>query len=401
MSMSSINDRRLGVAIVGFGGAVSTTAVAGCELLRLGLAGHDGLPLADAEGLVPYANLVFSGWDVHDADLASAAEHHGVLDTNQLAAIGPGLARLRPWPAVSDTEWCRGVDGLHRSDATGHRARVEAIRADLRAFREEGDLDDVVVINLASTERWPDPAAPALQTIDAFEAGLDAGDEAIGPGMLYAYAAIREGCPFGNFTPNMAADVPALLALALQEGVPVAGKDGKTGQTFVKTVLAPGFRARALRVRGWFSTNILGNRDGEALHDKDSLSSKLATKAEALDSILGYPVEDHVVSINYYRPRGDEKEAWDTIDLVGFLGRPMQIKVNFLCRDSILAAPLVLEIARTLHLASRTGEAGAQEQLSAFFKAPMTADGGVPEHALHRQEERLRDWLAAAVPTAV
>ena len=240
-----------------------------------------------------------------------------------------------------------------------------------------------------------------MQTIEAFEAGLDAGDPDIGPSMLYAYAAIREGCAFGNFTPNMAADVPALLALAVSEGVPVAGKDGKTGQTMVKTVLAPGFRARALRVRGWFSTNILGNRDGEALHEPESLKSKLATKAEALDSILGYPVEDHVVSINYYRPRGDEKEAWDTIDLVGFLGRPMQLKLNFLCRDSILAAPLVLEIARCLALASRTGEAGVQEQLSTFFKAPMSAEGDVPEHALMRQEQALHEWLASAVASSV
>jgi myo-inositol-1-phosphate synthase len=256
------------------------------------------------------------------------------------------------------------------------------------------------MVNLASTERPVALDLPALATVDAFEAALDADDPEIGPGMLYAYAAIREGVPYANFTPSVSADVPALIALAEAENVPIAGKDGKTGQTMVKTVLAPGLKGRALRIAGWFSSNILGNRDGQALHDPDSLQSKLDTKGAVLDSIVGYHVEDHVVAIHYYKPRGDEKEAWDTIDLVGFLGRPMQLKVNFLCRDSILAAPLAIEIARVLDLASRSGHGGVQEQLGLFFKAPMTADGSVPEHALHRQEEALRAWLAQAVPAA-
>ena len=218
--------------------------------------------------------------------------------------------------------------------------------------------------------------------------------------MLYAYAAIEAGVPYGNFTPSVAADVPALAELARRRGVPVAGKDGKTGQTLLKTVLAPALRARALHVDGWFSTNILGNRDGLALDDPDSLRSKLDTKGSVLDSILGYRVEDHIVDIRYYRPRGDDKEAWDNIDVIGFLGHRMQIKVNFLCKDCILAAPLVIEIARLLDLAQQRGEGGAQEQLSLFFKAPMTANGRAPEHAFHLQERMLADWLGVPVVAA-
>jgi myo-inositol-1-phosphate synthase len=392
---------RTGVAVVGLGGAVATTAAAGAELLRLGRAGTEGLPLAGVEGLVEYGALVFGGWDVSPDDLATAAAAHGVLDREQLDAASPALRAVRPWPAIADADFCRNIDGVHRVEATTHRGRVEAIRADLRRFRAEHDLERVVVVNLASVERRIPAAEPVIATLEAFEAGLDASDPAIGPALLYAYAALREECPYANFTPSVAADAPAMLELAEEMGVPVAGKDGKTGQTMVKTVLAPALRARALQVEGWFSTNLLGNRDGLALDDADSLASKIETKGSVLDSILGYDVPDHVVQINYYKPRGDAKEAWDTIDVTGFLGRPMQLKVNFLCRDSILAAPLVIEIARVLDLAHRTGERGPQEQLGSFFKAPMTPDGSVPEHALHRQEEALRAWLAAASAAAV
>jgi myo-inositol-1-phosphate synthase len=211
--------------------------------------------------------------------------------------------------------------------------------------------------------------------------------------MLYAYAAIKSGVPYANFTPSVAADVPALLEMAKALNVPVAGKDGKTGQTMMKTVLAPALKARALHVDGWFSTNILGNRDGLALNDKASLQSKLNTKGTVLDSILGYPVEDHLVHIHYYRPRGDDKEAWDNIDVTGFLGQRMQIKVNFLCKDSILAAPLVIEIARVLDLAKTRGDGGVQEQLSSFFKAPMVKNGHGPEHDFGKQQTMLLDWL--------
>jgi myo-inositol-1-phosphate synthase len=216
--------------------------------------------------------------------------------------------------------------------------------------------------------------------------------------MVYAYAALKSGVPFANGAPNLTLDVPALMELANTNGAPVCGKDFKTGQTLMKTIIAPGLKSRMLGLHGWYSTNILGNRDGLALEDPDSRRSKLDTKGSVLDDILGYHVEDHVVRIDYYRPRGDDKEAWDTIDLVGFLGRRMQLKVNFLCRDSILAAPLVIEIARLLDYADRRGEGGAQEQLGVFFKAPMTVDGNSPEHALHRQEQALVAWLGAARP---
>jgi myo-inositol-1-phosphate synthase len=273
---------------------------------------------------------------------------------------------------------------------------VNRIREDIRRHRENTGIDHLVMVNLASVERWPDRGAQVLRTLDAFERGLDGSDPAISPAMLYAYAAIAEGVPYGNFTPSLAADVPALTAMAERQNIPVAGKDGKTGQTFIKTVLAPAFRSRSLYVEGWFSTNILGNRDGLALDHPDSLRSKLNTKGSVLDDILGYPVEDHIVDIRYYRPRGDNKEAWDNIDLVGFLGQKMQIKVNFLCRDSILAAPLVIEIARVLDLARQRGQGGIQEQLGLFFKAPMTKPGKREEHSFPVQERALLDWLAAS-----
>ncbi|GAA4826287.1 inositol-3-phosphate synthase [Streptomyces ziwulingensis] len=384
---------RLGAAVVGLGGAVATTAVAGVELLRLGICGRDGLPLASRTDLVPYEELVFGGWDLSADDLAKAAHLHRVLEPAQIEAASARLQQLRPWPAVADPAYCRAVTGANVVPVDSPRERTERIREDLRRFRAEQHLDEVVVVNLASTERLPDPASPALASPEAFEAALDSGDESITPAMLYAYAALREGMPYLNFTPSSGADVPALLRLAEQLGVPVAGKDGKTGQTMVKTVLAPALRSRALRVEGWYSTNLLGNRDGRALEDPDSLASKMATKESVLDAVLGYPVEDHQVRIEFYRPRGDEKEAWDNIDLVGFLGRRMQMKIDFLCRDSVLAAPLVLELIRLLAEARRRGERGAQEQFGFFFKAPVTADASVPEHALHRQEQVLSDWL--------
>ncbi|GAA2281281.1 myo-inositol-1-phosphate synthase [Streptomyces ruber] len=387
---------RLGAAVVGLGGAVATTAVAGVELIRLGVCGQDGLPLAARTDLVPYEEIVFGGWDVSADDLAKAAHLHRVLDPAHIEAVAPQLQRLRPWPAVADPEYCRAVVGANVVAADGLRARTERIREDLRRFRDEQDVDQVVVVNLASTERLPDPASPALASVEAFEAALDDGDEAVTPSMLYAYAALREDMAYLNFTPSAGAGVPALTRLAERRGVPIAGKDGKTGQTMVKTVLAPALRSRALRVEGWYSTNLLGNRDGRALEDPDSLASKTATKESVLDSVLGYPVEDHRVRIEFYRPRGDEKEAWDNVDLVGFLGRRMQMKIDFLCRDSVLAAPLVLELVRLLAEARRRGERGVQEQFGYFFKAPMTAHGGVPEHALHRQEQNLLDWLDGA-----
>lgn len=397
--------RRVGVAVVGLGGAVATTAAAGVELLRQGLVTTDGLPLAApdlaelarAAGLVDYTDLVLAGWDLSGDDLAKAAEVHGVLEPAQRDAVAPALSAITPWPAVGDPAFCRNVGGDHRSDGVGHRAAVAAIGADLARFRAERELDAVVLVNLASTERRVDTTLAVFSTPSAFAHGLDTDDPDIGPAMLYAYAALTAGVPYANFTPSVSAEVPALLALAQRLGVAVAGKDGKTGQTLLKTVVAPALRARALRVEGWFSSNLLGNRDGRALDDPGSLAAKIDTKGSVLDDILGYHVADHVVRIDYYRPRGDAKEAWDSIDLVGFLGQRMQLKVNFLCRDSILAAPLVLEIARVLDTAQRRGEGGIAAQLGLFFKAPLTAPGaGAPEHAFAEQERHLRAWLATA-----
>ena len=395
MSMTGTS-RRLGVAVVGLGGAVATTAVAGIEVIRRGSNRLEGLPLAEVSvpGLAEYRDMTFGGWDLDGSDLSLAASQHRVLSQEQMAETGEALAAIRPWPAVGSGEFCRGVDGANKHEAPGHRAAIKAIAADLERFRESSKADGIVMINLASTERTPGDEA-ALNSIEAFEKALDSNDPCIGPAMLYAYAAIESGVPYGNFTPSLAADAPALKEFAKQRNVPIAGKDGKTGQTMMKTVLAPALRARALHVDGWFSTNILGNRDGEALRDPDSLKSKLDTKGSVLDSILGYHVEDHLVDIRYYRPRGDDKEAWDNIDVSGFLGHRMQIKVNVLCKDSVLAAPLALEIARVLDLANQRGDGGVQEQLSIFFKAPMVANGHMPEHAFHVQETMLMDWLGA------
>ncbi|WP_245238818.1 inositol-3-phosphate synthase [Methylobacterium platani] len=343
--------------------------------------------------MVGYKDLVFGGWDLNGDDLGAAAAGHGVLTRQDIENGAQVLNGMKPWPAVGSAKFCKNIDGGNRIVAKDHREAVDCIAGDLKRFREESGVDDVVVVNLASTERWPDLDDPTLNSAAAFERGLDSSDEAISPAMLYAYAAIKNGIPYANFTPSVAADVPALVDLAKQMNVPVAGKDGKTGQTMMKTVLAPALKSRALHVDGWFSTNILGNRDGLALNDKDSLQSKLNTKGTVLDSILGYPVEDHLVHIHYYRPRGDDKEAWDNIDVTGFLGQRMQIKINFLCKDSILAAPLVIEIARVLDLAKKRGDGGVQEQLSLFFKAPMVKNGHGPEHAFGAQERMLLDWL--------
>ena len=395
--MSMQTGRRVGVAFVGMGGAVATTAIAGIEMIKSGSNRLDGLPLAGraVAGMADYKDLVFGGWDLNGDDLGAAAGTHGVLTKQDLENGAQVLNTMRPWPAVGSAKFCKNIDGGNRIVAKDHRETVSIIANDLRRFRQESNLDEVVVVNLASTERWPDLSEPVLNSSAAFEKGLDASDESISPAMLYAYAAIKSGVPYANFTPSVSADVPALLELAREMNVPVAGKDGKTGQTMMKTVLAPALKARALHVDGWFSTNILGNRDGLALNDPSSLQSKLNTKGTVLDSILGYPVEDHLVHIHYYRPRGDDKEAWDNIDVTGFLGQRMQIKVNFLCKDSILAAPLVVEIARVLDLAKKRGDGGVQEQLSTFFKAPMVKNGAGPVHDFGKQQAMLLDWLGA------
>lgn len=393
-----MNNRKLGIAVIGLGGAVGTTMVAGIELLKKNLIGTEGLPLAGLEehsikDLAGYENIVFGGWDLFGEHLAKAAEEHEVLTHKQFVAVEAELRAIKPWRAVENKEFLANIEGENKfSSSKTHRETIDKIRKDLREFKK--NCDEAVVINLASTEKLADEGNEIFNSIADFEKALDGNSREISPAMLYAYAAIAERVPYGNFTPSVSADIPALIEFAAACRVPIAGKDGKTGQTFIKTVLAPALKTRALKVEGWYSTNILGNRDGLALSNEDSLRSKIKTKGSVLDDILGYKVEDHLVDIRYYRPRGDNKEAWDNIDVSGFLGQTMQLKVNFLCKDSILAAPLAIEIARCLDLAKQRGEGGVLEELGVFFKFPMTREKDKKaENALHKQEEILMQWF--------
>lgn len=398
----SKNRNKLGIMIVGFGGAVASTAVAGVELLKRKKIGTEGLPLAVLPenligNLTDYENLVFGGWDMNADDLATAATTHNVLTLQQFHEVSEQLQATKPLAAVCNSAFCHNIEGKNVIVADNHFHSIEQVREDIRRFKDEQNVERVVMINLASTESFIDKDSETFATLENFEKALGENSAEISPAMIYAYAAVGAGVSYGNFTPSVAADIPAIVEYANQNGVPIAGKDGKTGQTFIKTVIAPGLKARALKVDGWFSTNILGNRDGLALAHPDSLKSKITTKGSVLDDILGYAVEDHIVDIRYYRPRGDNKEAWDNIDIIGFLGQAMQLKINFLCKDSILAAPLVIEIARLLDYAQICREAGVQEQLSVFFKLPQTIDetNRKPEHALHLQEQMLFEWLTA------
>lgn len=385
----------LGIAIIGLGGAVATTAVAGIELIRKGIRSPTGLPLAEFKDLdlADYGNIYFRGWDLYTDNLLEAARGHRVLNGEQLEGVADYLKDITPWPAISNRNYCEGVF-CDKDSTESHRELISTIQNQLDDFARQIN-GRVVVINLASTEHALDVSDEMYQETATFERALDKNDTGISPAMLYTYACIDRGVPYANFTPSMAADVPALTKFAVARKVAIGGKDGKTGQTYLKTVLAPALRARALHVDGWFSTNILGNRDGEALREPKSLQSKLNTKEDVLTDCLGYPVESHLVMINYYKPRGDDKEAWDNIDVSGFLGHQMQIKVNFLCKDSILAAPLVIEIARCLDLARRKGQGGVLEALGVFFKAPMTGDGRSPNHNFAEQQIVLMDWLTS------
>ena len=392
-----MSKRKLGIAIIGLGGAVGTTMVAGIELLKKGKIGTEGLPLADlnaelTKDLAKYEDIVFGGWDLFGEHLAKAAEEHDVLTHKQFVAIEDELRKIKPWRAVGNKKFLENIEGENTFTNLSHREIIAKIQADLQSFKK--DCDQVVVINLASTEKLAAEGNEIFNSIADFEKALDENSAEISPAMLYVYATIAEQISYGNFTPSVAADIPALIEFAKTQGVSLAGKDGKTGQTMIKSVLAPAFKTRALKVKGWFSTNILGNRDGLALSNADSLASKVKTKSSLLEDILGYDVEDHIVDIRYYRPRKDNKEAWDNIDLTGFLGQPMQLKVNFLCKDSILAAPLAIEIARCLDLAQQRGEKGVLEEVGVFFKYPMTRDKTArTENALHKQEDILLNWL--------
>ena len=407
---------KLGILLVGLG-AVSTTFIAGVLAIRKGLSKPIGSltqmgtirlgkrtdgrsPRIDE--LFPLASLndvVFGGWDLFDENCYEAARTAGVLEPALLDEIKPELEAITPWPAVFDQRYVKRLSGTHVKTGRNKRDLARQVIADIRRFKEEEGLDRLVMVWCGSTEVYL-TATPAHASIEAFERALEADDDTIPSSMIYAYAAISEGIPYANAAPNLSADIPALVALAATTQTPLAGKDLKTGQTLIKTIMAPGLKARLLGVEGWYSTNILGNRDGEVLDDPESFRTKEESKKSVLDYILQphlypdlYSDLHHVVRINYYPPRGDNKEGWDNIDLVGWLGYKMQLKINFLCRDSILAAPIVLDVALFLDLAKRAGMHGIQEWLSFYFKSPQHAPGLYPEHDLFIQLMKLKNTL--------
>jgi myo-inositol-1-phosphate synthase len=407
---------KLGVLLVGLG-AVSTTTIAGVMAIRKGLAPPIGsltqmgtirlgkrtegrapkikefVPLADLN------DIVFGGWDIFEEDCYAAARTAGVLEPSHLERVRPELEAVKPMPAVFDQRYVKRLDGPNVKKGKNKRDLAEQVVADIRNFKRTHGCDRLVMIWCGSTEVYMKETA-AHASVAAFERALEQSDDAIPSSMIYAYAAIREGLPFANAAPNLTADVPAMLELAARTKSPLAGNDMKTGQTLIKTIIAPGLKARLLGVKGWYSTNILGNRDGEVLDDPESFKTKEESKKSALDYIFQphlypelYADLCHVVRINYYPPRGDNKEGWDNIDLIGWLGYPMQLKINFLCRDSILAAPIVLDAALFLDLARRAGMSGIQEWLSFYFKAPMHAPELYPEHDLFIQLMKLKNTL--------
>jgi myo-inositol-1-phosphate synthase len=392
---------RLGVVIVGVNGAVASTLIAGVELMVRGLVPRIGMMTEPSSArvvdslsalleFVTLEDLVFAGWDVRFANVYEGALHHKVLPRESLAAVRDKLEAITPWPGVFSPAYAQNVTGDNRVDARNFRAEQAILRGHIEDFKRLRGLERVVIVNLASTEAFLETTA-VHNSLDAFETGLDRSDPAISPAMRYFYAANDLGIPYCNFTPSQT-NVPALAKQAELSRTPYAGMDGKTGQTLLKTALAPMMRVRRLRIEGWYSTNFLGNNDGLVLDSPGSNKTKVLSKASVLDSIVGYHVENHQVHIHYYKPRGDSKEAWDNIDIVGFAGTPMQIKVNFLCQDSALAAPLVIDLVRLLDVAKRLGESGIQRQLSVFFKSPYHSEGESPEHDLFKQEQLLMAW---------
>ena len=407
---------KLGILMPGMG-AVATTFIAGVEAIKAGIGQpigsltqmgtirlgkrtdnrspliKDFVPLADLD------SLVFGGWDVFPDDAYDSAVHAGVLDKDLLSQIKDQLQKVKPMPAVFDRNYVRRLEGSNVKSAKSKWDAVLEVREDIQRFKADNGVERLVMIWCGSTEIYIEHHE-VHDTIESLEKALRENHESIPPSMIYAYAALKEGVPFLNGAPNLTVDVPAMVELAKQQGVPLGGKDFKTGQTLMKTILAPGFKARMLGVRGWFSTNILGNRDGEVLDDPDSFKTKEVSKLDVLEYILQpdlypqlYGDIYHKVRINYYPPRGDEKEGWDNIDIFGWLGMPMQIKVDFLCRDSILAAPLVLDLVLFTDLAHRAGMSGIQEWLSFYFKSPMTAPDLYPEHDLFIQLMKLKNTL--------
>ena len=407
---------KLGVLMPGMG-AVATTVIAGVEAIKAGL----GQPIGSLtqmgtirlgkrtdgrspliKDFVPLAgldDLVFGGWDVFPDDAYDSAEHAGVLPKDKLEQIRDQLKKGVPMPAVFDRNYVRRLEGSNVKSMKTKWDAVLEVREDIKRFKEQNGCERLVMIWCGSTEIFMAPD-PVHDTVESLEKAIRENHAAIPPSMIYAYAALQEGVPFLNGAPNLTVDVPGMIELARQNNVPIGGKDFKTGQTLMKTLLAPGLKARMLGVRGWFSTNILGNRDGEVLDDPDSFKTKEVSKLDVLEFILQpdlypqlYGDIYHKVRINYYPPRGDEKEGWDNIDIFGWLGLPMQIKVDFLCRDSILAAPLVLDLVLFTDLAQRSGLAGIQEWLSFYFKSPMTAPDLYPEHDLFIQLMKLKNTL--------
>ena len=410
---------KLGVMIPGMG-AVATTFVAGVEAVRKGFAKPIGsltqmgtirlgkrtdgrspkikefLPLAALD------DLVFTGWDIFEDDMYTAASTAGVLEKELLDKVKPFLSTIKPRKAVFDHNYVKKIDGPNVKKGKNKMDLAEQVRDDIRDFRKTSGASRLVTAWCGSTESYIEPSA-IHQSVKAFEKALTKNDENIPPSMIYAYASLMEGVPFANGAPNLTVDVPAMHELSRKNEAPICGKDFKTGQTLIKTILAPGFKARMLGLNGWFSTNILGNRDGEVLEDPGSFKTKEESKLSVLEHILQpelypelYGHFTHKVRINYYPPRGDNKEGWDNIDIFGWLGYPMQIKVDFLCRDSILAAPIVLDLVLFNDLAQRSSELrgiGIQEWLSFYFKSPMTAPGLYPEHDLFIQSMKLKNTL--------
>jgi myo-inositol-1-phosphate synthase len=408
---------KLGVLIPGIGGAVSTTFLAGVAAIRQGLA----LPIGSLtqmgtirlgkrfeyripmiKDFVPLASLndlVFGGWDVFPDDCYRGARQAAVLNKEDLEPVQNDLQEIKPWAAVFKQEYVKNLHGPHVKKERSHLELVDALRADIEAFKREKKVSRCVMVWCASTEAYLQ-ASSVHSSLGAFEEGLRKNDPSISPSMLYAYAALCSGIPFINGAPNLTVDIPAMVELATRNDLPVVGKDFKTGQTLMKTILAPGLKARMLGLAGWYSTNILGNRDGLVLDDKDSFKTKETSKLSVLDTILQPQVYPklygdfyHKVTINYYPPKGDDKEGWDCIDIFGWLGYPMQIKVNFLCKDSILAAPLVLDLLLFMDLAQRAEMGGIQEWLSFYFKSPQCAPNLYPEHDLFIQSMKLKNTL--------
>jgi myo-inositol-1-phosphate synthase len=407
---------KLGVLTVGMG-AVATTFMAGVDLIRrkksepigsltqmgtirLGKRTEGRAPaIKDFVPLASIDDIVFGGWDIFPDSAYEAAKNAAVLSNEHLAECKKFLSKIKPMKAAFDQNYVKKLSGTHVKKGRNKYDLALQIKADIKNFQKKNKVSRIVVIWCGSTEIFLKPHA-VYETPEKFEAAMKENHPAIAPSMLYAWAAITSGVPFANGAPNLTVDIPAMVTLAKQHGAPICGKDFKTGQTLMKTILAPGFKARLLGMNGWFSTNILGNRDGEVLDDPESFKTKEESKLGVLEFILQpklYPTLygqiHHKVRINYYPPRGDNKEGWDNIDIFGWLGYPMQIKVDFLCRDSILAAPLVLDLVLFLDLAKRAGMRGIQEWLSFYFKSPMCAPELYPEHDLFIQSMKLKNTL--------